>query len=234
MTNLALSTVLISIFFSCTAQTEKVAESEEPDFIVNRSTPQDSINPDLDSADIDFQFRGQCYAFNSKKYSVKSNGEAHSSNLAQKIDDSFTDNKHYLFLNTAEYENTTGSKLATHKLYLVNTTNSKIEYGAQDSRLNIVAQAKDEHGEWKAISYLPSSWCGNSYHTVTLGKNEYWSFSVPVFKGSFETKLRYVLIKGGENLLVSNEIDVLINPNQFDSEKKQGHNPQGIMDPYDD
>jgi hypothetical protein len=221
-----LSLILISFFFSCSAQSNE----EET---VNQSATEDSVKLELDSVDIDFQFRGRCYAFNSAKHNVESNGEAHSSNLAQKTDDSFTKNDNYLFLNTQEYEGSDNNR-AAHKLYLVNTTKSKISYSAQDSRLNIVAQALDENGEWKDISYLPSSWCGNSYHKVTLGKNEYWRFYVPVFKGTFATKLRYVLLDGGENLLVSNEIDVLINPGQFNAEKKQGHNSEGIMDPYDD
>ena len=227
MYRITLSLLLISLFFSCTAQ---LTESQGT---VERSTPSDSINPALDSSDIDFQFRGHCYAFNSKKYDVASNGEAHSSNLAQTIDESFTKDGHYLFLNTAEYEGSADS-LAMHKLYLVNRTKSKITYSAQDSRLNIIAQAKDENGDWKPISDLPSSWCGNSYHKVTLGKNEYWGFYVPVFKGEFATKLRYVLLQGDDNLLVSNEIDANLNLGQLDPEKKQGHRPQGIMDPYDE
>lgn len=222
MTKAFLSLTLVYCFTSCLAQKDDSAP-----FWVNRSS-EDSTAVDLDSLDIDFQFRGQCFAFNSKKHDVQSNGEAHSNNLAQSTDDSFTKNGSYLFLNTSEYS---GKKLATHKLYLVNNTHKKTTYSAQDSRLNIVAQALAEDGEWKAISYLPSSWCGNSYHTLTLGKNEYWSFDVPVFKGCFETKLRYVLFEKGELLLVSNEIDVRINPEQFNGEKKQQYTPQGIMDP---
>ena len=227
MIKISVCLLFISFFISCSAQRNDTEESADS------SIEEDSLNLELDSVDINYQFRGRCYAFNSKKHNVKSNGEAHSSNLAQTIDESFTQDGHYLFLNTDEYEGTSDN-LATHKLYLVNKTKSKISYSAQDSRLNIVAQALDENGEWKNISYLPSSWCGNSYHKVTLGKNEFWKFYVPVFKGTFATKLRYVLLERGENLLISNEIDVRINPGLFNAEKKQGHNSEGIMDPYDD
>ena len=90
---------------------------------------------------------------------MKSDGESHSINLAETTDDSFTEDGNYPFLNTDEYDST-----ATHKMYLVNKTKSKISY----SQLNIVAQVLDENGEWKNISYLPSRCCGNSYHKVTL------------------------------------------------------------------
>ena len=46
--------------------------------------------------------------------------------------------------------------------------------------------------------------------------------------------LRYVLTRKDEHQLVSNEIDVRINPDQFDTELKQGHTPTGLMDSYDD
>ena len=163
-----LSLILISFFFSCSAQSNE----EET---VNQSATEDSVKLELDSVDIDFQFRGRCYAFNSAKHNVESNGEAHSSNLAQKTDDSFTKNDNYLFLNTQEYEGSDNNR-AAHKLYLVNTTKSKISYSAQDSRLNIVAQALDENGEWKENvlktfhmgSKCESIWC--EYHGMNVQK----------------------------------------------------------------
>ncbi|PHR35585.1 MAG: hypothetical protein COA38_01665 [Fluviicola sp.] len=227
MIKISFSLLLLSTIFSCTAQTTDSNQLVDP----SNSIDENSIK--LDSSDIHFQFRGRCTAFNSKKNDVPSNGEAHSQNLASKTDSKFEENRNYLFLNTDEYLNN-GNGLAAHKLYLVNTTKKKVEYAAQDSRLYIVAQALDSNGVWNAISYLPSSWCGNSYHTLTLGKNEYWSFNVPVFKGTFETKLRYVLTRKDEHQLVSNEIDVRINPDQFNTELKQGHTPTGLMDSYDD
>src|ERR1043165_950717 len=52
-----------------------------------------------------------------------------------------------------------------HNLYLINNSNSVISFAASDSRLDIVAEVKVDTG-WAAIEYNPSSWCGNSYHTV--------------------------------------------------------------------
>jgi hypothetical protein len=67
---------------------------------------------------------------------------------------------------------------------MVNTTNDKVQFKAQDSRLYLVAEALNEKNEWVAITYLPSSWCGNSYHEITLDANEYWSFDILFSKES--------------------------------------------------
>ncbi|HEY1053972.1 MAG TPA: WG repeat-containing protein, partial [Emticicia sp.] len=71
-----------------------------------------------------------------------------------------------------------------------NTTNGKIDFYAQDSRLYMKVQALDKKGVWRDIEYLPNSWCGNSYHTLSLKPDEYWEFKSPAYKGDFQTKLR--------------------------------------------
>jgi len=99
--------------------------------------------------------------------------------------------------------------------------------------LDIVTEVQDTNGDWTSIVYLPRSWCGNSYHTITLGPDEYWEFAMPIFKGDFKTKLRYKL-KNKLWTYVSNEIDVFINKDQLDKEKKQGYKTKNLMDPYVD
>jgi hypothetical protein len=79
------------------------------------------------------------------------------------------------------------------KVLLVNGTDHRVGFPASDSRLYIVQEARDQKGNWKPIEYLPSSWCGNSYHTVFLGPNEYWEFSAARYRGKFKTKLRFRL-----------------------------------------
>jgi hypothetical protein len=120
------------------------------------------------------------------------------------------------------------------KLYLANTTDTILELLACDSRIDIVAEALNEKNKWAPISYLPSSWCGNSYHTIKLDKNEYWSFDIPIFKGNMKTKLRYVLILDEDYKIISNEIETFLNKEQFAQEKKQGHKSNNLMDPYID
>ena len=119
------------------------------------------------------------------------------------------------------------------KVRLANTSDEPVSFSASDSRLYIIQEAKDGNGNWNPIEYLPSSWCGNSYHSVFLGPNQYWEFAAPKFAGSIKTKLRFRLqiVKGKSlDFVYSNEFDGFINPKQFTVE--QGHKPTSIMDPY--
>ncbi len=184
-----------------------------------------------DSLDIDFQFRAGCYAYSSYKNAQKSNGEAHSSNLPKEVGDKFHRKGFYLLINEKERVNLSSSVLGC-KLYLVNTTASAVEMEAADSRLNIIAEALDGRNKWVPISYLPNSFCGNSYHTVVLDQDEYWSFDIPFFTGNTKTKLRYTLDMEPDDKISSNEIDVYLNEGQFDSTNRQGHRSRNLMDPY--
>lgn len=130
-------------------------------------------------------------------------------------------------------------------VYLANTSNDTVLFGAQDSRLKMKVQAKNKNGEWQDIEYLPSSWCGNSYHWLSLPPQQYWSFLTPVYEGSFKTKLRIAakymdksdpkttsLWSMEEIDLYSNEYEGYINPGQF--WRKPEYYPSGLMDPYID
>ncbi len=186
----------------------------------------------LDSLDIDFQIRGNCYAFSSEKNAKKSNGEAHSKNIAKPNNGKFGKGLFGLYLSENELQKVYKNNIG-HTLYLINTTDKNVDLSAQDSRLDIKAEVKSKVGLWNEITYLPSSWCGNSYHTITLGSDEYWEFVQPIFKGSFKTTLRYKL-ELEDNTIVSNEIIAFINPEQMDKERKEGHNAINIMDPYNE
>lgn len=118
-----------------------------------------------------------------------------------------------------------------YKLFLVNKSGNTISLQASDSRLYITAEVY-WGGTWQPIEYLPSSWCGNSYHLVFLGNNEYWEFDIPKYHGNRKTKLRYKLSRGKEGIIYSNEIITYFNKQQLTI--KQGHKPRGIMDPYND
>ncbi len=62
-----------------------------------------------------------------------------------------------------------------------------------DSGLPIIREALDSKGRWREIENTRSSWCGNSYHELSLGPNEYWEFVAPVYTGSIKTKIRFRL-----------------------------------------
>lgn len=123
-------------------------------------------------------------------------------------------------------------------VYLFNTSKDTAFFDAQDSRLELKMQAKDEKGKWQDIEYLPSSWCGNSYHTLYLPPESYWDFVIPKFTGSFNTQIRIVgsyWPRFGERekiMLKSNSFFASINPGQFSN--REGYQCHGIMDPYDE
>ena len=121
------------------------------------------------------------------------------------------------------------------KVLLVNGTNKRIGFPASDSRLYIVQEALGVKGKWRPVEYLPSSWCGNSYHTVFLGPKEYWEFAAARYNGKFKTRLRFRMdwqkTSARKVVIYSNEFDGSVNSKQFTVQ--QGHKPTSIMDPYD-
>jgi hypothetical protein len=119
-------------------------------------------------------------------------------------------------------------------LYLVNATREVLPFHASDSRLSIIQEAQDEKGEWRPVEYLPSSFCGNSYHKLMLGPREAWRFAAPRYTGSLKTTLRFRLDRGAEDggPLYSNTFAGGVNPEQFTV--KEGHRPSNVMDPYDE
>lgn len=122
-------------------------------------------------------------------------------------------------------------------LFLKNFSSDTVQFAAQDSRLYMKLQAIDREGKWRDIEYLPSSWCGNSYHTIALPPGYYWEFNLPKYQGEFETSIRVELSRfnttsGKNEIMYSNEFPGSVNPGQF--WRKPGYSPNGLMDPYFD
>src|SRR5262245_40092701 len=69
------------------------------------------------------------------------------------------------------------------ELILVNDTKKTVRFESEDSRLNIIREARDAGGRWRAIEYLPHSWCGNSYYPLELEPGRHWTFRAPVYQG---------------------------------------------------
>ncbi len=114
-------------------------------------------------------------------------------------------------------------------MYLGNNSDTIVNLSASDSRLYVIAEVF-YRGKWRPIEYLPSSFCGNSYHKVYLNPNEYWAFEIPKFSGKKKVSLRYSLLVGKNEYIYSNKIPSSINKKQLTKIKQ--YNPKGIMDPY--
>lgn len=114
-----------------------------------------------------------------------------------------------------------------YKVYVYNNDKNNIEFRTKDDRLYMKVQALNDNGIWNDIEYLPNSFCGNSYHILTLKKNNFWEFIAPKYEGEIKTKLRIELkyldpnSKSKNNYdkkeitIYSNEFEGSINPAQY-------------------
>lgn len=191
--------------------------------------------------DIDYMNRGYCYAYSTPlpQTGDDSGGWYVSRNTPKPITETKTFGNNRLSVTidagkvVAFNKNTDG-----FNLFVANTTSDTIRFNAQDSRLYMTLQAIDQTGNWNDIEYLPSSWCGNSYHQIALEPGAYWTFTIPDYDGEFATKIRAKLLYVAPNdpknqiSIYSNEINGHVNPGQFFN--KRSYQPNGIMDPYED
>lgn len=189
---------------------------------------------------IDYMNRGYYYASSKYKSELAGyGGWGDSENKSKKINAnlSFLPNTLQLVIDPNQ-KTKWANQYDAVKLYVANTSKDTMFFEAQDSRLYLKIQAQNREGEWKDIEYLPSSWCGNSYHTLFLAPNEIWEFATPMYQGEFKTKIRAQLLYRKSNdqenhdFIYSNEIEGYVNPGQFWNKKE--YFSGGLMDPYND
>ncbi len=120
-------------------------------------------------------------------------------------------------------------KVQGFKVFIVNTSDSIMELPAQDSRIYLKRQVY-YNNKWQDVEYLPSSWCGNSYRSVFIKPDSYWDLSAPCLTGKIAAKFRFELLTNDNRVIHSNEFAGSFNKSQL--KKEEGHQPQGIMDPY--
>lgn len=187
---------------------------------------------------IDYMNRGYFYAYESRGEpgTGHSGGWAVSSNTPRKImEQAFPVNQLTITIDTIRVD-TFATAYYGYPLYVSNTTADTVRFNAQDSRLYLKLQAKYGNMDWNDIEYLPSSWCGNSYHTIGLEPGAYWHFAIPNYQGEIKAKIRAELKyidkqdPKKNKIIYSNEINGSVNPAQF--WWKSRYNPDGIMDPY--
>ncbi len=104
MKYLILAFLSLSLFACNEKTTHKVKidlVQETPNLISSMTATQISK---LDSININFQLRGNCYAYSSNKNAQESNGEAHSDNLPKTVDEKFPRKGLYLLINRHYYD----------------------------------------------------------------------------------------------------------------------------------
>jgi hypothetical protein len=204
------------------------------------STAQSQAVNDVDSMpiskniNVNYMIRGYFYAASSIKDTNAFGGFGGSYNYPKPVNDKMniavTADKVLLYIDTFS-KASFASGYEGFKMFVTNVSKQTIAFPASDSRLSMIAEVFTD-GKWQPIEYLPSSWCGNSYHTVFLQAKEYWEFTVPKYYGKHKVQLRYRLQGSQKEVWYSNEIIAFINKKQLT--EKQGHSPNGIMDPYND
>ena len=112
-------------------------------------------------------------------------------------------------------------------LYLINTHKENMSFSTIGGSFDIITEALNPKGEWARISSNPyEGWCGSGIYSargqVSLLAQDYWSFEVPVLKGTFKTKIRYMIYHMGK-VIYSNEIAASINQEQFKSYRERLH-----------
>ena len=184
----------------------------------------------LRELNVNYMLRGYCYAGSRIVDKNAAGGFGTSKNFPKAIGPGLNVERDKVYLLAKPDEETLfAEKYKGLQLLLINSTNAPVSFAASDSRLYIVQEALDKDGQWKPVEYLPSSWCGNSYHHVFLGANEYWEFAAARYMGTYRTKLRFRL-DHDQIKIYSNEFEGSVNEGQF--KIQQGHKPTSIMDPY--
>lgn len=180
-------------------------------------------------AEFTFMLRGYCYAGSSQTDPNAPGGFGGSDNLPKPLKSAVTSPD--LYLEIADTPDVVfANKYTGLHVRLVNGSKKTAIIRASDSRISLVQQAQDADGTWKEIEYLPSSWCGNSRHSVYLEPKNYWEFTAPKYAGPRKTKLRFKLTVAPDRILYSPAYDGGIHPEQFT--EKEGHKPANLMDPY--
>lgn len=185
--------------------------------------------PAAEPAEFTFMLRGYCHAGNAKDDPKAIGGYGGSDNLPKPLKSAAASPELYLqIMDTPDV--VFAEKYTGLHVRLVNGGKKTAVISASDSRISLVQEAQDADGTWKEIEYLPSSWCGNSYHHVYLEPKNYWEFTAPKYTGPRKTKLRFKLTLSPNQFLYSPAYEGGIHPEQF--VEKQGHKPTNIMDPY--
>ncbi|CAM2886087.1 hypothetical protein [Rariglobus hedericola] len=180
-------------------------------------------------AEFTFMLVGYCRAGNAKDDPNALGGYGGSDNLPKPL--KFAIRSPDLYLEIADTPNVVfAEKYTGLNVRLINGGKKTAIFPASDSRISLVQEAQDTDGTWKEIEYLPSSWCGNSYHNVYLQPKHYWEFTAPRYSGPQKTKLRFKLTLAADHILYSPTYEGGIHPEQFTAQ--QGRKPTNLMDPH--
>ncbi|OJJ22017.1 hypothetical protein BKI52_08230 [marine bacterium AO1-C] len=111
-------------------------------------------------------------------------------------------------------------KYFAYKIYVINGSKKTIQIPAQDNHIKLIQQAKNLQGKWQDIEGFINSFCGHSYHKISVKPGYFQIYAAPIVKGSTKTKLRFKLVLR-DQILYSNEYAGSVNQGQFLKPKDQ-------------
>jgi hypothetical protein len=188
-----------------------------------------SVLPAIEPSEFTVMLRGYCYAGSIQTDPNAPGGFGGSDNLPKPLNSTPTSSDLYLEI-VEGFDVVFAGKYTGLHVRLINGGTKTAVIPASDSRIGLVQEAQDTDGTWKEIEYLPSSWCGNSCHSVYLDPQHYWEFTAPRYSGPQKAKVRFKLTVARDRILYSPAYEGGIHPEQFKA--KQGHKPTNVMDPY--
>lgn len=98
------------------------------------------------------------------------------------------------------------------KVRLYNNTSKTRAIPTSDFSLFVMPESRDEEGTWRGLENYREGNCDYSYFTVNLEPRHYWEFTVPIYEGNLQTRMRYVLSLGGDKVAYSEEFDGSVAP----------------------
>lgn len=102
-----------------------------------------------------------------------------------------------------------------YSIYFLNNTSDTLKISKQDEQLYLIQEAQDQNGHWKPIEYWKYSWCANSFLSVTLEPGGVLKTNSKVYKGNFETQIRFKLLNGNTQYY-SNVLTSAVTSSQFE------------------
>lgn len=115
-------------------------------------------------------------------------------------------------------------QVKSYPVFILNMGDSLFKIATNGNHIVTMQEALDSNGKWVPIECLPTSMCGNSYAYTFIRPKSYILFAIPIYSGTFRTKLRLKL-RISKKIIISNEYFGEINPEQMNKNNRLTSGP---------
>ncbi|ANQ51984.1 hypothetical protein MY04_4649 [Flammeovirga sp. MY04] len=106
-----------------------------------------------------------------------------------------------------------------YRVWIATLSDSLNRFFTEDRSTIAIQEALSPDNQWKPIEYWQWGWCGSGRYFNQMSGENYAYFSIPRYKGTFDTKLRLKVLNH-TTVLYSNEFNGSIHLEQFNIPKK--------------